>query len=164
MDTHMLTRVFPPTSRAARSSSAAVGGAVGGDTHTLTGTLPAQALVKADLAGARIKVTARDYDGGFRALAPEPGAFGDSMADGAKMMDAGRSGSAAAAEARLAHHAGHSGRAAGRRRPAHADSNSSCDCTATVRTAGASGCASFATAGSGCDFTRAIVLRRALRR
>jgi hypothetical protein len=68
---------------------------VGGDTHTLTWTLPARALGGAGhegdgLAGARIHVTTWDYDGGFRALAPEAGAttFGGGPADGAKVMDA----------------------------------------------------------------------------
>jgi hypothetical protein len=68
---------------------------VDGDTHTLTWTLPARALGGTGpagdaLAGARIHVTTWDYDGGFRALAPEAGAttFGGGQADGAKVMDA----------------------------------------------------------------------------
>jgi glycosidase len=68
---------------------------VDGDTHTLAWTLPARALGGAGLegdalAGARIHVTTWDYDGGFRALAPEAGAttFGGGPADGAKVMDA----------------------------------------------------------------------------
>ncbi len=63
---------------------------VDGDTHTLTWTLPARAFGGADLTGTRIHITTWDYDGGFRALAPEAGAttFGGGPADGAKVMDA----------------------------------------------------------------------------
>ncbi|MFN5157985.1 MAG: glucodextranase DOMON-like domain-containing protein, partial [Betaproteobacteria bacterium] len=59
--------------------------------HTLSLTLPAAALGrKASLAGARVWVTTWDYDAGYRALAPEPGAFamGGAPAGSPKVMDA----------------------------------------------------------------------------
>jgi hypothetical protein len=60
--------------------------------HTITFTIPAGALGdRASLAGARLYVTTWDYDGGYRALSPEPqpAAFGGG--DGARdplVMDA----------------------------------------------------------------------------
>jgi glycosidase len=59
--------------------------------HTLSLTLPAAALGrKASLAGARVWVATWDYDAGYRALAPEPGAFamGGAPAGSPKVMDA----------------------------------------------------------------------------
>jgi hypothetical protein len=58
--------------------------------HTVTLTLPAAALGRpASLSGARLWVTTWDYDGGYRALAPEAGPFtlGGGTADGPKVMD-----------------------------------------------------------------------------
>ena len=52
--------------------------------------LPAAALGRLpSLSGARLYVTTWDYDGGFRALAPQPQAwaFGGGPADGPKVMD-----------------------------------------------------------------------------
>ena len=54
-------------------------------------TLPASVLGgRGSLSGARILVTTWDYDGGYRALAPQPQGyvFGGGAADGAKVMDA----------------------------------------------------------------------------
>jgi hypothetical protein len=59
--------------------------------HTVSLTLPAAALGrKASLAGARVWVATWDYDAGYRALAPEPGAFamGGAPAGSPKVMDA----------------------------------------------------------------------------
>jgi glycosidase len=59
-------------------------------THTLHLVLPAQAMGSpGDLRGARVYVTTWDYDGGYRALAPEAGPFtlGGGTADGPKVMD-----------------------------------------------------------------------------
>ena len=55
----------------------------------ITFTLPAGA-VGADLKGLRIHITTWDYDGGYRALAPQAGGhtLGGGTADGPKVMDA----------------------------------------------------------------------------
>lgn len=61
------------------------------DARTLTFTFPASALGDArTLAGARVHLTTWDYDGGYRALAPQAGAasFGGGAADAARVMDA----------------------------------------------------------------------------
>jgi hypothetical protein len=55
--------------------------------------IPSEALGDPrSLSGARVFVTTWDYDGGYRALAPEPGAFvlGGGPSDGAKILDASR--------------------------------------------------------------------------
>ena len=65
--------------------------AVDRDTDTLTITLPAAALGHpTTLEGARLYLSTWDYDGGFRALAPQAAAFafGGGAADSAKIMDA----------------------------------------------------------------------------
>jgi glycosidase len=60
--------------------------------RTVTFTIPSAALGDpATLSGARLYVTTWDYDGGYRALAPEPGSFifgGGDPARDAKVMDA----------------------------------------------------------------------------
>lgn len=61
------------------------------DARTVTFTLPADALGWVDtLAGARLHVTTWDYDGGYRALAPEagPATFGGGVAGDPLVMDA----------------------------------------------------------------------------
>lgn len=58
--------------------------------HTVTLTLPAAALGgRTSLAGARVWVTTWDYDAGYRALAPEPGAhsMGGAPVGAPKVMD-----------------------------------------------------------------------------
>jgi glycosidase len=59
-------------------------------THTVRLTLPASALGRrANLDGARVVVTTWDYDGGYRALGPQPGSHsvGGGPPDGPKVMD-----------------------------------------------------------------------------
>jgi carbohydrate-binding DOMON domain-containing protein len=58
--------------------------------RTVTFTLPAAALGRLpSLSGARVYVTTWDYDGAYRALAPQaqPFAIGGGAADGPKVMD-----------------------------------------------------------------------------
>ena len=58
--------------------------------HTLRLTLPAGALGSPDsLAGLQVYVTTWDYDGGYRALGPQPGGhtLGGGEPAGAKVMD-----------------------------------------------------------------------------
>jgi hypothetical protein len=64
---------------------------VDADRHTVHLLLPAQALgTPASLQGARLYISTWDYDGGYRALSPQPGAhsLGGGLADGPKWMDA----------------------------------------------------------------------------
>ena len=59
--------------------------------HTVSLTLPAAALGhQSTLSGARIYITTWDYDGGYRALTPEPRPFsmGSDAGMSAKVMDA----------------------------------------------------------------------------
>ena len=61
--------------------------------RTVTFTLPAAALGDpATLAGARVYVTTWDYDGGYRALAPQaaPFVFGGGQPTGPRVIDATR--------------------------------------------------------------------------
>ena len=63
---------------------------VDAERRTLRLTLAAEALGGLDsLSGARVYLSTWDYDGGFRALAPQPQAwaFGGGPADGPKVMD-----------------------------------------------------------------------------
>jgi hypothetical protein len=63
------------------------------DARTVTFTLPAAALGDpATLAGARLYVTTWDYDGGYRALAPQPGpfVFGGGQPSDPRVIDATR--------------------------------------------------------------------------
>jgi hypothetical protein len=65
--------------------------AVGLAQHRVGITLPARALgAEADLAGLTLHITTWVYDGGYRALAPQPGGHtvGGGDAGGAKVMDA----------------------------------------------------------------------------
>ena len=64
--------------------------AVDRERRTVSFTLPASALGnRASLAGARVYVTTWDYDGGYRALTPEPGrgSIGGGQAGDPKVMD-----------------------------------------------------------------------------
>jgi glycosidase len=89
--------LFSADGASATAEGAAIGAArldVDREAGTVTYTLPARAFGAShagsiDLAGARIYVSTWDYDGGFRALAPEAGSntFGGGAPDGPKVMD-----------------------------------------------------------------------------
>ena len=64
---------------------------VDAEQHTLHLVLPAQALGSpTSLSGVRVLVNTWDYDGGYRALSPQPGAYslGGGLASGPRWMDA----------------------------------------------------------------------------
>ena len=86
--------LFAPASASATNEGTPVAGGarleVDAARRTITFTLPAEALgTPATLDGARVHVTTWDYDGGYRALAPEaaPGVFGGAAAGSPKVMD-----------------------------------------------------------------------------